>query len=105
MSLAAGIGSDFLGKALALSIALELASVREMRPLWIEAVLAVFVAEFISYWYHRHSHAPGWLWDVHGIHHTPPKVSDGRLPGTIKGLMMYPLLGAVRRIQALAHRG
>ncbi|TPV96966.1 MAG: sterol desaturase family protein [Myxococcales bacterium FL481] len=36
--------------------------------------LAVLIAEFAGYWMHRFGHA-GWLWKVHGVHHTPDKVN------------------------------
>lgn len=43
-------------------------------PLWLGLPLAFLVADFIGYWLHRWGHA-GWLWKVHGVHHTPDKVN------------------------------
>ena len=36
--------------------------------------LAIVVADFGGYWLHRWGHL-GWLWKVHGVHHTPDKVN------------------------------
>ena len=36
--------------------------------------LAILIADFGGYWMHRWGHL-GWLWKVHGVHHTPNKVN------------------------------
>ena len=36
--------------------------------------LAILIADFGGYWLHRWGHH-GWLWKVHGVHHTPDKVN------------------------------
>jgi len=43
-------------------------------PLWAALPIAVLVADFFGYWLHRFGHL-GWLWKVHGVHHTPDKVN------------------------------
>lgn len=36
--------------------------------------VAILIADFGGYWMHRWGHL-GWLWKVHGVHHTPDKVN------------------------------
>ncbi len=36
--------------------------------------LAILAGDFAGYWLHRWGHS-GWLWRVHGVHHTPDKVN------------------------------
>jgi len=36
--------------------------------------IAILIADFGGYWMHRWGHH-GWLWKVHGVHHTPDKVN------------------------------
>ena len=43
-------------------------------PFWLALPLAILTADFAGYWLHRWGHA-GWLWKVHGVHHTPNKVN------------------------------
>lgn len=43
-------------------------------PFWIALPAAVLIADFAGYWLHRGGHH-GWLWKVHGVHHTPDKVN------------------------------
>ena len=43
-------------------------------PFAVAVPLAVLVADFGGYWLHRWGHH-GWLWKVHGVHHTPDKVN------------------------------
>lgn len=33
-------------------------------------ILAIFVWDFLFYWYHRAEHAFGWLWEIHKLHHS-----------------------------------
>ena len=43
-------------------------------PLWASIPIAVVAGDFFGYWLHRWGHL-GWLWKVHGVHHTPDKVN------------------------------
>ena len=43
-------------------------------PFWPAALIAILIADFAGYWLHRWGHH-GWLWKVHGVHHTPDKVN------------------------------
>lgn len=43
-------------------------------PFGIALPLAILIADFCGYWLHRWGHH-GWLWKVHGVHHTPDKVN------------------------------
>ncbi len=43
-------------------------------PFVIALPLAILIADFGGYWLHRWGHL-GWLWKVHGVHHTPDKVN------------------------------
>jgi len=36
--------------------------------------VAILIADLVGYWVHRWGHL-GWLWKVHGVHHTPDKVN------------------------------
>lgn len=38
-------------------------------PLGLQIVLAVFLAEAVSYWQHRLFHRVPWLWPFHALHH------------------------------------
>jgi sterol desaturase/sphingolipid hydroxylase (fatty acid hydroxylase superfamily) len=39
-------------------------------PLWIQAVLMVFVVDFLRYWLHRAAHRSDALWRLHSVHHS-----------------------------------
>lgn len=43
-------------------------------PFAIALPASILVADFGGYWFHRWGHH-GWLWKVHGVHHTPEKVN------------------------------
>jgi sterol desaturase/sphingolipid hydroxylase (fatty acid hydroxylase superfamily) len=43
-------------------------------PFAVALPLAILIADFGGYWMHRWGHL-GWLWKVHGVHHTPDKVN------------------------------
>jgi sterol desaturase/sphingolipid hydroxylase (fatty acid hydroxylase superfamily) len=67
-------GIDALGK---LGIAVLLVSIGTWSnglSLAIALPLAVLIGDFAGYWLHRWGHE-GWLWKVHGVHHTPDKVN------------------------------
>jgi sterol desaturase/sphingolipid hydroxylase (fatty acid hydroxylase superfamily) len=42
---------------------------------WMAVPAAILVSEFSAYWLHRWSHAGGWLWRVHAVHHRPEAVN------------------------------
>jgi sterol desaturase/sphingolipid hydroxylase (fatty acid hydroxylase superfamily) len=44
-------------------------------PAWAAVPLAILVSEFSAYWLHRWSHAGGWLWRVHSVHHRPELIN------------------------------
>lgn len=39
-------------------------------PIWIQAVLMVFVVDFLRYWLHRAAHHYDTLWRLHSVHHS-----------------------------------
>lgn len=43
-------------------------------PFVVALPVAILIADFAGYWLHRWGHL-GWLWKVHGVHHTPDKVN------------------------------
>jgi len=43
-------------------------------PFGVALPLGILIADFAGYWLHRWGHV-GWLWKVHGVHHTPDKVN------------------------------
>ena len=43
-------------------------------PSTIAIPVAILIADLGGYWMHRWGHL-GWLWKVHGVHHTPDKVN------------------------------
>ena len=43
-------------------------------PFAVALPVAILIADFGGYWLHRWGHL-GWLWKVHGVHHTPDKVN------------------------------
>lgn len=76
-------------------------------PLWIQVALMVLAWDFFAYWTHRWSHEWGWLWRVHALHHSPPRVhaiNAGRvhpldtLKTEIIGLPVLVLLGAPLKV-------
>ena len=67
-------GLDALGK-LAVALCVSTAGTwHNGLPVWLALPLAVLVVDFAGYWLHRLGHS-GWLWKVHGVHHTPDKVN------------------------------
>jgi len=67
-------GIDAAGK---LGIAVLVASIGAWNnnlPVIVALPAAILVADFAGYWLHRWGHL-GWLWRVHGVHHTPDKVN------------------------------
>ena len=43
-------------------------------PLWVQVPVALIIAEFGSYWWHRASHELPWLWRFHQLHHSPSRL-------------------------------
>lgn len=43
-------------------------------PFAVAVPVAILLVDFVGYWLHRWGHH-GWLWKVHGVHHTPDKVN------------------------------
>ena len=78
---------DTVGRIAAVTVAVALAGGQKFLnlPLWLEVILAVYIAEFFAYWFHRLSHREGWLWSIHSIHHLPEKVN------LTNNFLMHPL--------------
>src|SRR5262249_43835546 len=46
-------------------------------PAWppgLQVALAVVIFDFGGYWLHRVQHERGWLWRLHAIHHSAPRL-------------------------------
>ncbi|MBL8521355.1 MAG: sterol desaturase family protein [Betaproteobacteria bacterium] len=43
-------------------------------PVAVQLALAAVIAEFGQYWMHRLAHRGGWMWRVHGMHHSPERI-------------------------------
>jgi len=43
-------------------------------PLVVQLFLAILVAEFNHYWFHRLSHENRWVWRLHATHHSAPRL-------------------------------
>ncbi|MFV1995342.1 MAG: sterol desaturase family protein [Verrucomicrobiales bacterium] len=43
-------------------------------PGWVEALLAVLLFDFWTYWWHRFNHRIPFLWRFHRVHHSDPKM-------------------------------
>lgn len=56
-------------------VAISYAPPAQTLPLWLSALLAILIAEFFGYWYHRLGHFQHFLWKIHSIHHVPDKVN------------------------------
>lgn len=46
-------------------------------PLVAQVVLALLVGELGAYWIHRAMHSGGWLWLLHRLHHSAPRLYAG----------------------------
>lgn len=58
-------------------------------PLWAQVVLMVLLADFLRYWLHRAAHEYSPLWQIHAVHHSPPRLywlNVGRFHPLDKGL-------------------
>jgi len=63
-----------VGAALA-ALAIALWPGQSPWPLAVQLIVGLASAEFGSYWLHRWSHADGWLWRVHLLHHLPDRLN------------------------------
>ena len=43
-------------------------------PLAAQFVLLAVISEFGSYWYHRFAHKTPWMWRLHAVHHSSPRL-------------------------------
>ena len=43
-------------------------------PLWLQLPLALVIAEFGTYWFHRATHEVPFLWRFHRLHHSPTRL-------------------------------
>lgn len=78
------IVADGAAGALVAAVAMAFASASAW-PLALQIVVGIIVAEFGSYWLHRWSHAGGWLWRVHLLHHRPEQLN------TANALTAHPI--------------
>lgn len=79
-------------------------------PLLAQLALALFVAEFVEYGFHRLMHEVPWMWRFHATHHSAPRLYwlnaarfhpiDLFLVGTVK-VMPLAFLGATLPVLAL----
>jgi sterol desaturase/sphingolipid hydroxylase (fatty acid hydroxylase superfamily) len=44
-------------------------------PIGIQVIVAIFLVEFVQYWWHRFKHRVPLLWRFHSIHHSSPRLS------------------------------
>ena len=44
------------------------------QPLWLQAIVVLFLSDLIFYWVHRIMHFSPPLWRIHAIHHSAEKV-------------------------------
>jgi sterol desaturase/sphingolipid hydroxylase (fatty acid hydroxylase superfamily) len=42
----------------------------ESLPIWVQAIIVIFISDFIIYWAHRAQHSFNFLWRFHKVHHT-----------------------------------
>ncbi len=79
-------------------------------PVWAQALLMLFVADFFRYWLHRASHRWTPLWALHAVHHSPHRLywlNVGRFHPLEKALQMsvdtlpFLLVGVTPEVFAL----
>lgn len=73
--LSLNIVADGVADVLVLGVAVLAASAPNTAPLAVQVLVGIVVAELGAYVLHRRSHAGGWLWRVHLIHHLPAAVN------------------------------
>jgi sterol desaturase/sphingolipid hydroxylase (fatty acid hydroxylase superfamily) len=67
-------------------------------PIWLQFLMATFLADFFQYWAHRTHHKVGFLWRFHAIHHSShtmdwlagSRTHVGEVFGT-RAIVMIPL--------------
>jgi len=64
-----------IGQGLVYEIAFYFAKPLGAMPLWSEIFLALLIATFGGYCFHRLGHSVPFFWRIHGIHHVPNKVN------------------------------
>lgn len=69
------IVADGLADVLVLGIAVVAATSTSTAPLALQVFAGIWIAELGAYLIHRLSHASGWLWRVHVVHHLPAAVN------------------------------
>lgn len=67
--------TDALSSALIAALAIALLPGQSTWPLLWQLLIGLPLAEFGSYWLHRLSHGPNWLWRVHLLHHRPEQLN------------------------------
>jgi len=69
------IVADGVGDVVVLGVAVIAAAGPNTAPLAVQVLVGVLAAELGAYLMHRLSHAGGWLWRVHVVHHLPAAVN------------------------------
>lgn len=77
-------------------LALSLVDGRSSLPFWSQLLLGVGLGELFSYALHRASHAEGWLWRVHLLHHRPERLN------VANALTAHPINAAYDKLARLA---
>ena len=65
------------------------------QPLWLQAVEALFAAEFCGYWSHRMMHQVPVLWRLHKVHHSSERLD------WLAAARVHPLESVWNRLIAL----
>ncbi len=82
--------------ALLTALAIACLPGRNAWPLGLQILAGLLAAEFASYWLHRWSHAGGWLWKVHVMHHLPDRLNASN------ALMAHPINAGYEKVARLA---
>ena len=77
-------------------LALTMVDGRSPLPFWSQLLLGIGIGELLSYALHRASHAEGWLWRVHLLHHRPTRLN------LANALTAHPLNAAYDKLARLA---
>lgn len=73
--LSLNIVADGVADVLVLGVAVMAAAGPNAAPLAVQVLVGIVIAELGGYLVHRLSHAGGWLWRVHAVHHLPAAVN------------------------------
>lgn len=73
--LSLNIVADGVADAIVLGLAVLAAVGSSTAPLAMQVLAGIWIAELGAYLLHRLSHAGGWLWRVHVVHHLPAAVN------------------------------